>query len=97
MLSALMKQPSLILTEEEAEKLANAVNAVAELYDTPFLDERTRAWLNASMVAAEVYGTRLAASYFESKRKPHVVTPIKQANQPNAESYTEGAILNGQA
>jgi hypothetical protein len=97
MLSVLAKQPSLVLTEEESEKLANAINRVAELYDTPFLDERSRAWINAAMVGAEVYGTRLAAVYFESKRRPHVVTPIKQATQPNAEAYTEGAVVNGEA
>jgi hypothetical protein len=97
MLAALAKQPSLILTEEESEKLATAINRVAELYDTPFLDDRSRAWINVTMVCLEVYGTRLAAAYVESKRRPHVVTPIKQAAQPNAEAYTDGVVLNGQA
>lgn len=95
MLAAITKQPSIILTEEEAVKVADAVNRVGELYDAPFLDEKARALLNLGMVGVEVYGTRIAASFFDSRRnKPHVVTPIKQATQPNAESYTDGEVVS---
>ena len=110
MLAALTKQPSLVLTEDESEKLGNAINRVVELYDVPLLDERSRAWIGLSLVSVEVYGTRIAAAVVEAKKRPHVVTPIKQAQQPRQthpdpaappimpiDAYNEGIVINGQS
>lgn len=86
MLAALTKQPSLVLTEEESEKLAKAINRVMELYETPLLDEKSRAWLSLSMVGVEVYGTRLATAVIERKKQP----PRPQA-VPSRPPYTPPA------
>jgi hypothetical protein len=99
MLAAITKQSTLIITEEESEKLAAAINRVAELYEAPFLTEEARAWMALSMVGIEVYGTRVAAAIVEAKsRRPQgVVTPIRhtphnsppQQPIPPMEAYTE--------
>lgn len=95
MLAALMKQPGLMLTEEESAKLAAAVNRVVELYDVPLLDERSRAWIGLSLVGVEVYGTRIAAAVIDAKQRPHIVTPIKpaaaQAPTPRPNGYAAQA------
>jgi hypothetical protein len=113
MLAALMKQPDLILTEEESAKLATAINRVVELYDVPLLDERSRAWIGLSLVGVEVYGTRIAAAVIDAKQRPRaVVTPIKPTQPPtqpgaganvpqgqaySVQGYSEGVVINGQA
>jgi len=95
MLAALMKQPGLMITEEESAKLAAAVNRVVELYDVPLLDERSRAWIGLSLVGVEVYGTRIAAAVIDAKQRPHIVTPIKpaaaQAATPRPNGYSTQA------
>jgi hypothetical protein len=83
MLAALMREPSLVLTEEESAKLAAAVNRVVELYDVPLLDERSRAWIGLSLVGVEVYGTRIASAVVNARQRPRaVVTPIKATPPP---------------
>jgi hypothetical protein len=97
MLAAFTKQPNFIVTEEEAAKLAKGISRVAELYDAPLLDERTRAWIGLALVGAEVYGTRIAAVVVEAKRRqngatPPMVRPIRPAPAP---PFTE--VINAQA
>jgi hypothetical protein len=87
MVASLMKMPSLILTEEEAKRLAAAITRVSELYDVPILDEKTRAWLNLSMVGFEVYGTRIITEMTERRKKhpappPMVITPVRPHSDP---------------
>jgi hypothetical protein len=78
MLAAFTQTPELLLTEEESKKLAAGITRVVELYDVPMLDERSRAWIGLGLVGVEVYGTRIAAAAIKSKRRPHVVTPMRQ-------------------
>jgi hypothetical protein len=80
--AAFLKMPSLLLTEEEAKQLANAITRVSELYEVPLMDEKTRAWLNLSIVGFQVYGTRVVAAMAERKKKqpappPMVITPFR--------------------
>ena len=93
MLAAFLKQPTFVITEAEASKLAAAVTRVSELYEVPMLDERSRAWLGLGMAGVEVYGTRLAAAVVEAKKRPHVVTPIK----PAAAAEPRPTIIDQQA
>lgn len=85
--AAVLKIPSLALTEEEAKRLATAITRVTELYEVPILDEKTRAWLNLSIVGFEVYGTRVVAAMAERKKKepappPMVITPFRPITPP---------------
>lgn len=59
--AAMLKAPALLITEDEAQRLATAITHVTELYDGPIMDEKTRAWLNLGMVGVQVYGTRVTA------------------------------------
>lgn len=106
--ASLLKTPSLVLTEEEAKHLATAITRVTELYEVPILDEKTRAWLNLSMVGFEVYGTRIVAAMAERKNKqpappPMVITPFRPAPTPSRppqdpiEAFVEEGVKNGQA
>lgn len=68
MLAAFLKVPGLAITEDESKKLAAAITRVTDLYDVPMLDEKTRAWINLTLVGVEVYGTRAATVLVERKR-----------------------------
>lgn len=76
--AAFLKSPQLIITEDEAKQLSDAVTRVTELYDVPLMDEKSRAWVNLAMVGASVYGTRVAAVFVERKRKPRNPVPQSQ-------------------
>lgn len=107
MIAALTKHPEVMLTPDESLTLAKALNRVAELYEAPVLDEKSRAWMGLSMVLFQVYGTRAMAAYMEAKKNkqpapgPQAVpgrpayTPPRQPITP-IESYQE-AVANGQA
>lgn len=104
--ASLLKMPSLVLTEEEAKHLANAITRVTELYEVPILDEKTRAWLNLSMVGFEVYGTRIVAAMADRKKKqpappPMVITPFRPQREapppPVVEGFVDVEVMNGQA
>ena len=82
--AAISKQPTLALTEDESAKLAAAISRVAEHYEVPMLDEKSRAWLALGVAGCEVYGTRIAAIVIEAKKRPHVVPPKQPAPAPVA-------------
>jgi hypothetical protein len=83
MLAAFTHEPTFAITEEESKKLAAGITRVVELYDVPMLDERSKAWIGLGLVGVEVYGTRIAAAAMDRKRRPHIVTPIKQQPAPD--------------
>lgn len=66
--AAFLKIPDMALTEDESRNLATAVVRVTELYDLPLMSEEARAWINLTMVAGNVYGTRIASHAIEAKR-----------------------------
>lgn len=66
--AAFLKTPQLALDETEAKNLGDAVSRVTELYDIPLMDEKSRAWLNLGMVAAGVYGPRIASVAIDRKK-----------------------------
>ena len=73
--AVLLKNPSLIITEDESKRLAAAITRVSELYEIPLLDEKARAWINLGLVGVEVYGTRITAAIVERKKKAPAPSP----------------------
>lgn len=67
--ATLVKNPTLVLTEDESKQLAAAITRVTELYDVPLLDEKTRAWINLGIVGVQVYGTRITSVIVDKKKK----------------------------
>jgi hypothetical protein len=88
----MFRSPGLILTEDEASKLGEAITRVTELYDVQILPEKQMAWINLLMCAGGIYGPRIVASGLRKKQqKPQVITmpsnPVEQATQ-----FSGGAI-----
>lgn len=76
--------PELALTEEESEKLTNAIANVAQYYDVT-ADPKTLAWWNLACVAGGIYFTRGVAIYNNrKKRKPGLVRPMPAPVQQTA-------------
>ena len=63
-----LNQPVMMLEESEAKQLAAAVTAVSELYELPFLDEKSQAWIGLGFVAATIYGPRIVTLVNEAKK-----------------------------
>lgn len=87
--AAMLHNEVFAITQEEAKVLSEGVTRVSEQYDVPFLDEKTRAWLNLAMAMGQVYGTRVAAVVMEKKKKapappPMVLTPFRTPPPPPA-------------
>ena len=74
----------MLITEDEAQRLATAITHVTKLYDVPIMDEKTRAWLNLGMVGVLVYGTRVTAVIVERKKKKQltIVAPPLRPEEP---------------
>ena len=96
-----------MLTEDESKRLASAITRVSELYEVPFLDEKSRAWINLGLVGVEVYGTRITAAMVERKKKPpapQIVRPFEHSPRPSPpppqpiDAYNTEEVVNvGQA
>lgn len=67
--SLLLGIPEILLTQDEAKQLAEAVNRVTELYDIPLMDEKTYAWVQLGMVASTIYGPRIATVVLKTPKK----------------------------
>lgn len=76
MMASFIKVPELMLSEDEANKLGDAVNRVAALYDLPIFNEKTQAWIHLGFVAAGVYGPRAVAYHANHKPKKREPIPI---------------------
>lgn len=81
--SMLLKTPEMMLSEVESSQLAKAIKDVSELYDVPFMDEKTLAWFNLAMVAGKVYGPRVIAAVNNNKKKPVEVKQAPVMQMPN--------------
>ncbi len=105
--AAMLKMPSLMITEEESKQLSTAITRVSELYEMPLMDEKTRAWLNLGIVGFQVYGTRVMAEMAERKKKrpappPMVISPFRTpppapAPPPTMNGFTGEEVIHGQA
>lgn len=85
MMASFIKVPELMLSEDEANKLGDAVNRVAALYDLPIFNEKTQAWIHLGFVAAGVYGPRAVAyhaNHKPKKREPIPIAAVKPSYNP---------------
>lgn len=69
MAAALVKTPELILEQDEAKRLGEAINRVNDLYGGIVLSEKAQAWLNLGVAAGTIYGPRFIASSINKKNK----------------------------
>jgi hypothetical protein len=74
--AAFLGVPELMLTADESKNLSEAITTVTELYEIPFLDEKTQAWISLAIVAGSIYVPRVIAVSQNAKRKrlPHIVS-----------------------
>jgi hypothetical protein len=68
MCASFLSVEELAITEDEAKKLATAINAVAELYEIGALGQKTAAWVNLTVTCGGIYGPRLVAHNLKRKR-----------------------------
>lgn len=59
MLSVALRTPELKLEDDESKPLAQAVKAVADLYDIPVISEAAIAWIGLITVGSQIYGPRM--------------------------------------
>lgn len=69
MAAAFTKIPELILEEEEANKLGQAMNRVNELYGGMVIPEKWAAWGNLAITAGAIYGPRFVAHNLNAKNE----------------------------
>lgn len=93
--SKIFKAELLALDEEESKRLANAAVQVTQLYDIPLLDEKSRAWLNLGMVAADVYGTRFMAATIMAKKNKAASVNGPQVVEGTFHPFTQTGV-NGE-
>lgn len=75
MLAALLDVEELMLNQQEASNLADAVERVEVFYERSPLGDEATAWLNLAIVCAITYGPRFMAWNKKKKRnKPIVMT-----------------------
>lgn len=60
MLASITRVEELAITPDESASLAGALHHVNSFYNIP-MAEKTLAWVNLSMVAGTIYGTRILA------------------------------------
>ena len=83
MLAGITRVPELALAQPESDELAKALNTVSAFYNVE-VAEKTLAWINLSMVAGTIYGTRLMA--IRARRVEARQSRQKDAPTPQAEA-----------
>lgn len=96
--AALIKEPVFAITEEEAAILSKGITRVSDLYDVPFVDEKTRAWLNLTMALGQVYGPRVATVIINKKKKSPAPPPLVIApfHPQRAQPQTQPSTIDGE-
>lgn len=83
MLANMSGVEELLLSNEEAEQLADAAKRVEALYRADWLSEEAAAWINLVMVAGSVYGPRYIAIRARQRREeskgPITIEPLSVA------------------
>lgn len=86
--AAFLGVSELSIDEDDAKKLAAAINDVRQFYDASFVDPKTMAWINLGIAAATVYGTRAMAYNLRRKAdkrtaplRPQAVTQMPNNRQ----------------
>lgn len=78
--AAFLGIPELKLEEQESKDLAMAVKQVTDLYDMPLMDEKTLAWINLTMTASAIYGTRAVVIVRNNKQRKTKVVQMGVVN-----------------
>ena len=73
----------LSIDDDDAKKMAAAINDVRQYYDATFVEPKTMAWINLGIAFATVYGTRALA--YNMRRKAEKRTSPQRVN-PNTVS-----------
>lgn len=73
---SLLKMPSIKISKESCNDLAEAIMQVTELYEIPLLDEKGMAWANLAATAVKVYIFNGEATVIkdEKNQKVHVIS-----------------------
>jgi hypothetical protein len=78
LMAALLGCEELLLTPEEAEKLAKSIARVEALYSPKWLSEETKAWIGLATACGSIYGPRVMAVYKRTRdARPIEVVPIR--------------------
>ncbi len=85
MLASIAKTPELELTDEECERIAKAMQNVAQYYPV-YVDAKTQAWMGLIMTAGSVYGTRVFAILARLKAEANEKAATAQ-NAPNVHTF----------
>jgi hypothetical protein len=77
----LLKSEELTLTDDEREKMVEALNEFERFHDIPMVNSKTMSEIGLGVAALTVYGPRIVALVMNKKRKRQAVgnvTPITQ-------------------
>lgn len=78
MMALLLDTEELLLTEEEAQRLASSIARVETLYKPSWLSEEAKAWFGLVTACGSIYGPRLMKIYKKTRdAKPLDVVPIR--------------------
>lgn len=76
--AALLSEPDLNITEDEAELIAEAVKEVAKAYDfTQIFNPRVQALIDLGIIVMTVHGPRVVKIYHRHNRQPGTVTVLR--------------------
>jgi len=76
--AALLSEPTLEITEDEAELLAEAVKEVAKAYDfTQIFNPRVQALIDLGLVVMTVHGPRVVKIYHKHSHRQGSVTVMR--------------------
>lgn len=69
--ASFVRIPELALPQEEADKLASAIDRVNSFYDIGLFSEKTAAWIHLVATAGSIYGPRFYAAAVRMKAQKH--------------------------
>lgn len=69
-LASAFNAPTLLITDEEAKKIADASQRVARHYKLPSIASETKDWIGLIVALGTVYGPRITAAVVSRKKNP---------------------------
>ncbi len=81
--AAMLREPDIEITQDEAALLAEALKEVAGAYDfTAMLNPRTQAWIDLGIACTTVYGLRVL-KIARKQKGPRIVTMQSPQQETN--------------